>query len=282
MSIKNIDGMLMSDQADMDTNAKEEIKTENLDNHEAETPVNIEVSHENDDNVSRETLSDNDDEVVDETDDETDEYGNSVPKPVEKMYSEEEVQRMIRERLARGQHGQQAQQEAQKEQFQYDENAEGTWEQQLETFVEKTLEKVTKKQADKQWQANETKKQQEFEDKFTTGMGKYKDFVAVVASQPITNAMMMATRSMKDPAAFIYAASKQHPKEIERIAQIPDAYQQSAEIGRLEERMRKARAVTKTPKPLSKNSSDVSDKVNPRRAIDDLIRLDAKKRLVRR
>src|SRR5690348_7744678 len=35
----------------------------------------------------------------------TDEYGNKTEKP--KMYSEEDVQRMIRERLARGKHAEQ-------------------------------------------------------------------------------------------------------------------------------------------------------------------------------
>ena len=113
-------------------------------------------------------------------------------------------------------------------------------------------------------------------------MSKYSDFQEVVSGKPITNGIMMAARSMADPAAFIYAAAKQQPKELERIAAITDPYVLAAEVGRLEERMKKARTVSKAPKPITKTRGDIADKGNVRQNLDDLIRHDAKRKLSRR
>jgi hypothetical protein len=214
-----------------------------------------------------------------DSDGDVDEYGTKVAK--KKLYTEEEVQRMIRDRLKRGQHSDQQQevQQAAKD-FKPDPESDESWEQQLEGFVEKTIQKLSKKQSDAEWQHKEQQNQAEFEVKFSEGMGKYKDFTKVVADKPITNAMMIATRTMNDPAAFLYAACKQHPKEIARISEIKDGIAQAAEIGRLEERMKKARAIPSSPKPATKISGDMSDE-HPQVDIDARIAQHAKTKFAR-
>lgn len=217
-------------------------------------------------------------------DEDIDEYGTKVTK--KKLYSEEEVQRMIRDRLKRGQHAETTHQQAQDIQnaakdFKADPASSESWEVQLEQFVENTIHKISKKHIEQEWKEKESKSQAEFEVKFTQGMSKYEDFQDVVSNKPITNAMMLATRSMKDPAAFIYAAAKQHPKELERIAQIPDAVTQATEIGRLEERMKKTKVLPSTHKPLPKVNGDVSHDM-PEVGIDQRIAEHAKTKIMRR
>lgn len=231
--------------------------------------------------TEKKTDTQNTGQVKSETSDsssETDEYGNELPK--KKMYTEEEVNRMMRERFNRGKWAEQTPQQQQQVQdaaknFQADPNSEENWEVQLEQFVEKTIQKVTTKAQEESWKRQQAQAQAEFEIKFNEGMTKYSDFTSVVQGKPITNAMMMAARSMNDPAAFIYAACKQHPKEMERIASIPDPYTQGVEIGRLEERMKKGRAVTSAPKPPTKVAPDASFEP-PKRDIDSMIRSHAK------
>ena len=108
------------------------------------------------------------------------------------------------------------------------------------------------------------------------GMEKYKDFHVTVEKMPITDAMMMATREMKDPAAFIYAAAKLHPAEVQRIAAITDRFSQAAEVGRLEEKMRKARAISKTAKPLSATKGDINPAYVSKQSLEDKIAKHAK------
>lgn len=212
-----------------------------------------------------------------------DDYGNPTEKP--KMYTEEEVNRMMRERLARGRHAEQPTQQQVNDvakDFKADPNSDESWEVQLESFIDKTIEKRQAKVQKEQWQEQERSIQAEFEGKFNAGMGKYKDFETVVSGKPLTNAMMLATRSMNDPAAFIYAAAKTQPKELERISQMRDPYQQATEIGRLEERMRKARnTISAAAKPIAPTKGDMPSKGGDRPNIDQLIQLDAKKRLKR-
>jgi len=113
-------------------------------------------------------------------------------------------------------------------------------------------------------------------------MSKYQDFRDVVGSKPITNAMLMAIRNIENPAAFIYAASKQHPQEIERIAKL-DHYDQMVEMGRLEERMKKARTATKAAKPVISPKGDTpNDRDNSRLSIDDKIRQAERREMKRR
>lgn len=209
----------------------------------------------------------------------TDEYGNPVFKP--KKYSEDEVNERInaavRERLARLERNQptpqQAQQAAQTG-FEYNADSQESWQQQLESFVENTVTKLGQRQAHQAQQAREQESQMAFDAKFQSGMRKFPDYVQIVQSQPITDAMVMAARSMKDPAAFFYAASKRAPQELERIARIADPYAQIAETAKLEERMKKQPAPTKTPRPIAKVQDDVPIKHDTERkgpSIEQLI-----------
>ena len=220
----------------------------------------------------------------DASDDETDDYGNKIEKP--KLYTQEEVNKMIRDRLSRGKLAEQTPQQQQEikdaaQNFQADPESSEGWEQQLESFIEKTITKVSQKSHQEEWQRKERALQDEFEDKFTRGIGRYSDFGDVVGGKPVTNGMMLATRSMPDPAAFLYAACKQHPAEIERISKIPNPVEQGAEIGRLEERMKKAKVITKAPKPAKKITGDMSDDM-PKRSVDQLIAEHAKSKIMNR
>jgi hypothetical protein len=247
------------------------------------------LAKQNDTLQSDEQTSDLSDEIATDkaqVSQETDEYGNKVPKS--KVYTEEEVQAMIRKRLKlhheekQQQPQYQPQQQQQVEGFEHDSNNEQPWEVQLENHIKQTVQKLETEKQQHAWQAEQQRAQAEFESRFTNGMSKYSDFTDVVSGKPITNGIMMAARSMADPAAFIYAAAKQQPAELERISKITDPYVLAAEVGRLEERMKKARNVSKAPKPPTKTKGDVADKGFVKANIDDLIRHDAKRKLGRR
>lgn len=216
--------------------------------------------------------------------DEVDDYGNPISKG--KLYTEEQVQKMIRDRLARGRVASQTPEQSQQVQeavkdFKADPESSEGWEQQLESFIEKTITKVSQKSQQEDWKRKEQDLQDQFEDKFTRGMGRYGDFQDVVSGKPITNSMMMATRSMQDPAAFLYAACKQHPTEIQKIAEMPDAVSQIAAIGRLEEKMKKVKSITKAPTPAKKITGDMSDAM-PVKSVDQLIQEHAKSKIMNR
>lgn len=213
-----------------------------------------------------------------------DEYGNPVEKP--KTYTEEEVQRMIRDRLARGKHTEPPTPQEVKQatdNFQADPNNEDSWEVQLEQFVEKTIEKRQAKQSELQWRQQEQARQAEFESKFSSGMNKYQDFHQVVSGKPITDSMMMATRNLENPAAFVYAASKMHAGELDRISRIPDNAAQMVEIGRLHERMvKESRVISSAPKPLAAVKGDMPVKQHEYPSIDHRIQQHAKQKFARK
>lgn len=217
--------------------------------------------------------------------DDTDDYGN--PKPVAKTYTEDEVNerinKAIRERLQRGNHEQQQQVQQQvKQDFKYDESGEGDWKQQLETFVLEVQQKSENKRVQEQRQLQEANIQAEFESRFAQGMAKFNDFEQVVRGKPISDAMTIATRAMKDPAAFLYAAAKHHQSDLQRISQIEDAAAQMVEIGRLEERMRKTKSATRAVKPVSKTGGDITEKPGYKRGnVDDKILAHAKSKNMR-
>jgi hypothetical protein len=217
-----------------------------------------------------------------------DEYGNEIKPP--RTYTEEEVQSMIRDRLSRGRYAEQtpyqqpaapiSQQPQQSQQV--DQEGSENWEQQLVDFIDRRLETKQQEEQRKAHEYQEAQIQAQFQDKFSAGMSKYHDFHEIVGNKPITDSMMLGTRGMTDPAAFIYAASKNHSEELARIAQLPDPFQQSAEIGKLEERMRKARNITSAGKPVSKVTSDMGTKQEPKKSIDGMILQDAKRKFGRR
>jgi hypothetical protein len=219
-----------------------------------------------------------------------DDYGNT--KTPSKTYTEEEVNerinKAVRERLARGnaqnQQPTNQQIEQQTKSFDYDPDSNDSWETQLEQFVEKTVSKIGQKQAQEQQRARDEQVQAEFEDKFTRGMSRFSDFREVVGAQPVTDPMTYALRGLSDPAAFIYAASKRHPQELSRIAQIADPAAQIMEMGRLEERMRKTAPGTKAPKPVSRSRDDAAMPTTQKKkepTIEELIaKSEAKKRAI--
>lgn len=215
----------------------------------------------------------------------TDDYGNVVEKQ-EKMIPQSQVESMMRDRLARererlAKEFQQPQPQQQtQQQFQYDEGNSESWEVQLEQFIEHTLERRDQKMHTQQMHQQEQQRQSDFEVKFNAGAAKYNDFEQVVIGKPLTPQMVLATRGMDDPAAFIYAAAKTQPKELERIAQVSDPYAQAIELGRLEERMRRSRPTTsQAPKPIDPVRGDISDNSKPKRwSIDDKLRQSDRER----
>jgi hypothetical protein len=219
---------------------------------------------------------------------ETDEYGNPVAKP--KMYTEDEVQRMIRDRLKRGafkdpqpmaQPTAQQVQQAEDSGFQYNENSELSWSQQLKQFVKSTMQEVKNEEFSKQQQVIQHQNQVEFESKFHAGMAKYPDFVQTMADKTITDDMVMAVRGLDNPAAFLYTAAKRLPGELERIAKIRDPYIQVAEMGRLHEKLAKKKPSSNAPRPLSQDRSDISEKAPAKVSIDHLIAEDAARKYKR-
>lgn len=210
-----------------------------------------------------------------------DEYGNPVAKP--RTYSEEEVQRMIRDRLSRGQHQQpptQQQVNTAAAGFEYNAESEETWQQQLDKFVRHTVKRMNTEEVEDRKQHQERAITQAFESKFHVGMSKYPDFQKTLTGKPVTDAMMHGIRGLDNPASFLYAAAKQQPGELERISKIPDAYQQIAEMGRLHERMRvKKKQSSNAPAPMKPSSGDISDSAPYKRSIDQMIAEHAKERV---
>ena len=215
----------------------------------------------------------------------TDAYGEPVnKKSKERVYTQDEVNAMIRDRLSRGQHAAQSpmiQQPQAKSQDQFEHNpaSDSTWEQQLEGFIESTLSKRDQKLQEQRWQYEQQQTQANFEVKFNAGAQRYADFENVVVGKALTPQMIIATRGMDDPAAFVYAAAKTQAPELERISRLTDPYAQAIELGRLEERMRKIRGTTSSaPKPINMITGDVGDKSVKTLSVDERIRQDAERK----
>ncbi len=236
------------------------------------------------------TQDDAQDEPAEDAQDtqEIDDYGN--PKAAPRTYTEEEVNerinKAVRDRLARERGNQtpaeQAATQAKAAEFEYDPDSKESWQSQLEQFVEKTVSKMGQKEAQRKQQERDMQAQQEFQERFTNGMDRFGDFKEVVGAQPISDPMTYALRGMKDPAAFIYAASKRAPQEIQRISRLEDPYAQMVEMGKLEERMRKQPMTTKAPRPVTRTTEDLSSAPQKKKtepSIEDLIaHADAKRR----
>jgi hypothetical protein len=215
----------------------------------------------------------------------SDDYGNPKEKP--RTYTEEEVNEMFRKRFKNRTEEEvkpTPQQYAQAEAtgFEYNPESNDNWEVQLKHFVKQTVSQMQVEEVQKQNTLREKQAHVEFQDKFIQGMEKFNDFKEIVASQPIDDAMTLALREISNPAAFIYAASKRQPQELERISKISNPNARYAEMIRLEERMKKAAQGTKAPKPISRSSNDASIpvKAKPKEpSIEDLIASsDAKRR----
>lgn len=207
-----------------------------------------------------------------------DEYGNTIAK--DRVYTQDEVNRMIRERLARAkQPDAVAPAPAQATQPEPTADGEESWETQLDTKIDQRVEQRELEKQQRAWEAKQQSEMAQYAEKFEAGSAKYTDFESVVTGKPITASMMMATKSMQDPAAFIYAVCKAQPAELERIAKIPDQHVQIAEMARLEERMKRPKATTNTPKPSRKISGDASSEM-PKYSVDQLIASHAREKIV--
>lgn len=275
MSISNIDDLLAGvgnsqqpptpEHKDMQENA--ELNTQ----VEPEVKDDVEVEYESD--PVDETESEQEDDAPEQKDgaseQEEDEYGNVKERMSkgmkdrldrkEKQYQRELEQReyelqQLRQQLAQQGAAPQVQQAA--KDFKYDPNDDTSWQQQLTEFVKQTVTHMNQESQQREQIAKQQHAEREFAQKFTQGMERFGDFREVVGSQPIDDAMTLALRGMSDPSAFIYAASKRQPQELERIAKLPDPYARMVEMGKLEERMRKNKPATNAPRPLGKTSED--------------------------
>lgn len=216
---------------------------------------------------------------------EVDEYGN---QKVKRTYTEDEVNerinRAVRERMARMERNLSQKQEvpSPRDNTQVQKESEDDWQRQLESFVEETVSRMSTKQQQIHMQQEEARIQHEFEEKITNGMSRFADFSNVVGSLPITDAMTIAARGVSDPAAFLYAAAKRAPEDLSRISSIRDPYAQMVEMGKLEERLKKGKVTTKTPKPMSRMSEDstISTKNKPQ-SLDDMLAASDAARLSR-
>jgi hypothetical protein len=213
---------------------------------------------------------------------EVDEYGNE--KEPENEAIRERLARQARKHEAeinelRAQLSEQgASREVQKaaKDFEYDPEAQGDWQQQLASFVKQTVNSMTREQEETRHRQIEQQEQREFEGKFRDGMSRFDDFKEVISSLPcqITDPMTLATRGMDNPAAFLYAAAKRYPQELERISKMRDPYAQITAMGNLEGSMRRNKPTTKAPRPLGKSPEDSTIQDKPKvkdKTGDDLL-----------
>jgi len=288
----NIDDFLSSGKTSLQPETPEHQPEIKEDDYNESPSYEEETKHNNDENLDNDSTNENnkhdserDEQEPREPEKQLDEFGNEKAPP--RTYTQDEVNEMFRKRFknhAPQQSTEQIQQQANEAArgFEYNENSDVPWQQQLEHFVEQTFHKISQKEQQKQIQARENAAENEFRERFTTGMERFNDFKEVVEVQPVTQYMTMALRGMKDPTAFIYAASKRAPTELQRISQIHDPYAQIVEMGKLEERMRKSPTKTNAPKPVARTRDDGKMSMQTEKkgeSIEDLIaRAESKKR----
>lgn len=303
MSISNIDELLMGG-----STAQHPMSTEEKFQESPEPIEEVDYTDrpEHDDDNESPDLPDDaepEDEIEDSSDNdepkeefEEDEYGNKKERMSkgmkdrldrkEKQYQREVEQRdreiqELRAQLANQGASREVQQAA--KDFEYNPDAAGDWQQQLAQFVRQEISSMSREKEESQLRERDMQAQQEFETKFQNGMNKFDDFREVITSLPceITNPMTLATRGMENPAAFLYAAAKRNPEDLERISKIRDPYAQMTEMGKLEERMRRNKPTTKAPRPLGRAQEDATSKVKAKEkdsSGDDLLaRADAKR-----
>lgn len=266
MDIQSIDHLLTGTPEYTKTQVKEpeqQHENEQIDDNYA-------VSEEINESPSSDYNESSDDDTQEVSDSEMDDYGNEVQKDSDvirerlKRQAESMERRhqaeldALRAELSRS--GVNAQTQKAVSDFEINPDSDDSWQTQLKSFVEQTVSQMSQRDAIHQQNIREQNIQREFETKFVQGMDRFSDFRQVVGSQPITDEMTYALRGMNDPAAFIYAASKQQPAELQRISSIRDPYAQIAEMGKLEERMRKTKSVTQAPRPISRTKDDATIK----------------------
>lgn len=299
MSISSIDDLLMGGSSEQNPMPPEEkiIQEEPEEIEEIEHDSDEPNYGEPEEDASENEEEDGSEETQASEDNDEDEYGNTKERMSQgmkdrldrkerqhqrEMESREQEIQQLRQQLAQQGASQQVQQAA--KDFEYDPNEAGDWQQQLASFVKQTVKSMTQEQQEMETRQQESKAQAEFETKFREGMNKFDDFRDVISSLPfqISNPMTLATRAMDNPAAFLYAAAKRNPAELERISRIRDPYAQMTEMGKLEERMRRNKPATKAPRPLGRTPEDATTNIKPKKKDvtgDDLLASADAKRL---
>jgi len=307
MPVSNIDELLMGGQGNsqqpptpeheeqqtLEKEPIEEVESETNDYEEDESEINPIEEDESVEREEGEKGEEGESPLSPKKEIEVDEYGNEKERMTkgmkdrldrkEKQHQREIEQReyeiqALRSQLSQTGASKEVQQAA--KDFEYNPEESGDWQTQLASFVKQTVNSMQRETQDNEARHKEATIQREFEAKFKAGIGKFDDFVDVISGLnfEISNPMTLATRGMDNPAAFLYAAAKRNPAELERISKLRDPYAQMTEMGKLEERMRKNRAVTKAAPPLKAPSGDMSEKVAPKYNIDHAIHSHAKRR----
>lgn len=284
-NLSNIDGLLTQVEAEYVSpnahkepllNVEERDATFNTaDSQQLTSEPETEGAAPSSEDVSRETISTEEPKEV-KPEIEIDDYGNEVPME----------NAAVRERLSKQARKHEAEMLKMREEMERlrqmvpgndtppaNTADDGNWEAQLEQFIDHRLTAREQQQREIQFRQQAARQQAEFEIKFNEGAAKYSDFESVVFGKSITADMVMATQGMADPAAFIYAAAKTQPQELERISKLPSSAMQALELGRLDERMRKARTqTTAAPRPIEAVKGDVVEKKEKTWNIDDKLR----------
>jgi hypothetical protein len=155
------------------------------------------------------------------------------------------------------------------------------WEKELDNYigeaVNRTLTTREQKAKEQEIQRKAQEEMSKFEQKFNSGVERYDDFVQALESAPLKPSMLIATKSMKDPAAFWYHASKTKNEDLKRIAALENPVDQAVELGRLESSMRKGNSATQASKPPASVSGDTGS-YKLQKGVDELIMEDAKRR----
>jgi hypothetical protein len=225
--------------------------------------------------------------------DSTNEYGlqTEAPRTFTKAEMDEYANRLMRERVARFERNQQQAQPTQQQQqaaaqqgFQYDENSNQDWQQQLEQFTMQVIEKREQTQAARYQQAVEQEQLQAFERKFKEGMSKYNDYHEVVGKFDIKDDMLLATKGIKDPAALFRAAALRAPDELAAISKMETKEERAFAMGQLDAKLKKQSVkVSSAPKPIQPTKADTTNAYTPKQVqsneLDDLLVQDKNNRL---
>lgn len=301
---KKLDQVVENTGVNDNANADEEVVEVHDDNKgtDSNAETNSESSETEAESSAAESAEESDDEGdkadSEESDPETDDYGNDI-KPSKAseqsdddtpLYTKSDLNRLIRERLDRMKvpvNQQSGIVDAVTQAMANPESGgDNQWITDITTVVKETMKAEKAREKEESWQAEQVRAQTEFQDRFTSGMNKYKDFRQVTEKMPITDAMMLAIRDLpdiKNPAAFIYSASKKAPDKLRTIANMPSPAAQAAAIGRLEMELRgKAPSVKKNsgaPRAPTKVGGDIAKGSLPKaKSVDQLIEIEERRK----
>lgn len=298
MDISNIDDMLHGTVGGNKTEPEKVVDDTPEDTETGETDSGdvYGLSEEESDEPETHSSDESDEgDAQDKTSKKLDEYGNEedtgltekMQKRLKKLKADNDAQlaqaqseiAQLRAQLAQQGASSDVQQAA--KDFKYDPNDDGSWQEQLAEFVRHTVRSDEQKKIQEAQHREELADQAEFRARFNKGMERFDDFVEVVDGKPIDPDMAAALRGISDPAAFIYAAAKRMPQELERISKLKNRHERYSEMIRLEGKLRQSKRVTEAPRALGRTKEDANvpqPKAKKEESIEDLIaKNDAKK-----